>query len=488
METTFIEKKTSNFWNKVNPIRYDELSKFLLTTLMMVMIIYIYSILRGTKDALVVTSMGAEALSALKLYCVLPASIIMVLTYTKLTDFFVRSQLFHGLNLFFIIFFTFFGIFLYPNADAIHFNLTHLVEEYPRLKYEFLLIGNWSFSLFYILSELWGSIMLTLMFWQVANQICNLDEAKRFYPLIGLLGQIGFLASGILLKHFVEISREHGWGQSIIYICASVLICGLVLSAAFFLLTNKVVGYEAMNGSASKKKKHKLGLINSLKMVFSSKYIGLISLLVLCYGISINLVEGVWKKQLGVYYPNALDYASYMGSVQSYTAIATFIAMACGSIALRALSWRTCALATPVMIFLTGAPFFFFVIFSDYFVNNLNLLSTAVIYYAVLFGGMQNVFSKAVKYSFFDPTKEMAYIPLDDDLKSKGKAAADSIGGRLGKSGGAVIQQALLKIFAGSTLITIAPNLAFIFAFIMVIWFFAVLALNREFTKLSNNA
>ncbi len=32
-------------------------------------------------------------------------------------------------------------------------------------------------------------------------------------------------------------------------------------------------------------------------------------------------------------------------------------------------------------------------------------------------GMVQNILSKAIKYALFDPTKEMAYIPLDQDTK-----------------------------------------------------------------------
>ncbi len=60
---------------------------------------------------------------------------------------------------------------------------------------------------------------------------------------------------------------------------------------------------------------------------------------------------------------------------------------------------------------------------------------------AVLIGAAQNILSKAAKYSLFDPCKESAFIPLDAESRTKGKAAVEVIGAPLGKSGGSFLQQ-----------------------------------------------
>ena len=466
------------------PIQQGEFRKFFTTSFMMVLTLYVYCIQRGAKDALIVSELGAELISTIKLYGVLPMAILFMLVYTKLVDFFTRIQTYHILNGFFITFFGLFAFVLYPNIEHLTFDFSGLEEKIPYLKYVFVMIAYWPYTLFYIMSELWGSMMLALMFWQLANQITTVVEAKRFYPLFGLFGQLGMIISGILLGVFTSKNFiTDGWMESIKYIALSDVAAGGLLSLALWYLSNHIVDKEIINGEAKKKKKKKMGFFASLKHIFSSRYVGLIALLILCYGISINLVEGVWKKHLGIMFPDAVDYGSFMGELQIWTGIATAIAMLSGSYILRLISWRTAAILTPIAILVTGACFFLFIIFKAELEPYVLVLGATALSVSVYSGGLQNVLSKAIKYSFFDPTKEMAYIPLDETLKSKGKAAADVIGGRLGKSGGAIIQWMMLSFIAGSTLVSLASNLFIIFLVVMVIWLFAVFALSKEFEK-----
>lgn len=47
--------------------------------------------------------------------------------------------------------------------------------------------------------------------------------------------------------------------------------------------------------------------------------------------------------------------------------------------------------------------------------------SRAALLIAVYVGMVQNILSKSTKYALFDPTKEMAYIPLDKESKASAR-------------------------------------------------------------------
>lgn len=60
------------------------------------------------------------------------------------------------------------------------------------------------------------------------------------------------------------------------------------------------------------------------------------------------------------------------------------------------------------------------------------------------------MFSRGAKFSLFKPAEEMVYIGLDDESRTKGKAAIDVVGAQSGKSIGSMLQQALLILRCGA--------------------------------------
>lgn len=485
------------FW----PIEMHENKKFLPMAGMMFFILFNYAMLRSIKDGFVVTNIGAEAISFLKTYFVLPSAILAMVIYVKLCNVMSAQKVFYSITGFFVSYILFFALFVYPNPEMVHPN-PETIEQWsaslPALKWFIRIFGKWSFATFYIMAELWGSIMLSLLFWQFANQITKSDEAKRFYGMFGLLGNVGLLfidPIGTLLikKNILGVSMP------LIPVMLITAISGVLIMLIYRWINANVLTdpklYDPEASGSKKKKKAKLSLMESFKFIFSSKYIGFIAILVLSYGISINLVEGVWKAQIKKVYTTDADYTAYMFAFQTYQGLAAIIFMLVGSNILRRVSWGTAASFTPIMILVTGFVFFGFIFFGEAEAGPsvaLGVLASSPVQIAITVGMIQNVLSKATKYSLFDSTKEMAYIPLDEELKTKGKAAVDVVGGRLGKSGGGFIQSTTFMILPLISSIpsgkdefaTAMPFFGVIFFVIVILWLFGVKALQKEYNNL----
>ena len=476
------------------PVHNFELKKLLPLFLMFFFISFNFTILRDTKDALIVTAQGsgAETIPFLKLWGVLPMAIIFMLIYAKLSNKLSKTALFYSMVAPFLIFFVLFSTVLYPARDVLHPTVfaDKLQEILPQGFMGFIAIfRNWTFSLFYILSELWGSVVLSLLFWSFANDIMKVTEAKRFYSLLGLGANLALLISGPLIVLSSDIRSKvpagvDPWGVSLKMLTALVLFSGVLIIGLYYWINKHVLTddrfYSKDQQKVQKKAKPKMSMKESFAFLARSKYLGLLAVLVIGYGVAINIVEVTWKGQLKLQYPHSNDYVSFMGKFSFCTGLfSSFMMLFVGGNVVRRLGWRFAAATTPIMLFITGALFFSFVIFKEQLGGFIALFGMTPLMLTVIIGATQNILSKSTKYSLFDPTKEMAYIPLDPESKFKGKAAIDVVGARLGKSGGALMQQGLIIVFGSLALIT--PYLAAILLGMIVIWLFAVKNLSKRF-------
>ncbi|MES2344511.1 MAG: NTP/NDP exchange transporter [Chlamydiota bacterium] len=487
-------KWRSFFW----PVHGFELKKLLPMFFLFFFINFNYTILRDTKDALIVTApgSGAEAIPFLKLWGVLPAAIIFMLVYAKMSNILSKPRLFYTTISVFLAFFGLFALVLYPCKEALHPEAfcTQLREALPAgLSGLVALIQNWTYALFYIMSELWGSVALSLLFWGFANDITKVSESKRFYALFGIGANIAMLVSGPTIVYFSNIRSKlpagvDAWGVSLNYMLGFVVLSGLAIMGIYWWINKNVLTdtrfYDANDVKKTKKEKPKMSLKESFGYLLRSKYILSLAVLVIGYGISIQLVEVTWKNQLKLQYPNPNEYSAFMGYFSTITGAMTILMMLfVGGNVIRRFGWGVGAKITPIVLLVTGVGFFSFVIFRDSLTAFIAMFGSTPLMLAVLFGAAQNIMSKSSKYSLFDPTKEMAYIPLDQEAKVKGKAAIDVVGARLGKSGGAFINQALI-VGLGS-IAAITPYVAGILFFIIFAWLISAKYLAKQFNKLN---
>lgn len=472
--------------------------KIIPQALMFFCILFNYTILRDTKDVLVVTAPGggAEIIPFLKTYVQLPASIAFTVLYAKLSNKYSQKNVFKGIVSTFLAFFAAFALVIYPNKAFLHPNVLAdaLALTAPKAMLPLVaILRNWTYAMFYMFAELWGSIVVSLLFWGFANEINTVDEAKKYYPLFGLIANVALIFSGQYVK-LVSVLRQNlpigtdMWGYSLKLLMAAVVAGGASVLGIFEFIQRSVLPdpdcvSPQKQAARTKKSKTSMTLGESFNFLRKSTYIRDMALLVIGYGMSINIVEVTWKSKLKAAFPDPNEYSAFMGNFSSATGVVTLLMMLGGRTIFNKFGWRTAAMIPPITLLTTGAAFFSLILCPAFFAPITAKLGTTPLMLAVLIGAAQNILSKGAKYSLFDPCKEMAYIPLDSESKTKGKAAVDVIGNPLGKSGGSFIQQILIG--ATGSLAASTPYLGGILGLVILMWLNAADSLSKQFAEKS---
>ena len=156
------------------------------------LIAFNYNVLRTYKDSIIITApnSGAEAIPFIKLWVILPSALLFTLLFTRLTNWYSREKVFYITLSIFLIFYTLFALFLYPAKHWLHPNefadtLQALLPD--GFKGFIAIFRNWTFTLFYLMSELWSTAIFSVLFWGFANEVTSVQEAATQADLIMIL-------------------------------------------------------------------------------------------------------------------------------------------------------------------------------------------------------------------------------------------------------------------------------------------------------------
>ena len=174
-------------------------------------------------------------------------------------------------------------------------------------------------------------------------------------PLFGLGANVALIFSGQYVRWVSKMRSTlapgvDAWAVSLRYLMGAVLASGGVLLGAYKHMQDKIVSKIEESKEAKgvpKKKKERMTMKESAKFLLSSPYIRDLALLVISYGMCINIVEVSWKAKLKQAFPNPNEYSAFMGNFSSATGTVTLIMMLLGRSIFAKFGWRFAALVTP---------------------------------------------------------------------------------------------------------------------------------------------
>ncbi|KAJ1627379.1 ADP/ATP carrier protein [Pavlovales sp. CCMP2436] len=465
-----------------------ERSLFVSLGMMLFCGLFSYQLLQMTKDTILIDACGAEAITFVKVYGVLPASMVFLSLHSRLErtalDGRPRSDTYVKTAVPFIAFFALFGAVLYPLKDVLHPkrlpdlpDAMAFLSQSESLRSVRLLARHWTFALFYVLSELYGNVSVSILFWQFANQVVSMRQARGLYPELArftwiapvLAGQAVVLADRMFGGNFVNSMRA----ITLLVVLASSLMVYLhtvALAASRELARIRPepmdpsisVGRGRRGGKAGTKRKP--GLFQSIGLVSSSPYLVCVAVLVIAYGLCMNFTEVIWKTSLRRCFPDLNSYQRFLGWFATALGISVFGVSLLAPVLLRLFGWQKSALVVPSVMGALALPLYLAAgrVEGD-------LCSKL----AVVAGSVHNLASKSLKFAVFDPTKNMAYLPLSPEIRGAGQAAIDVLGGRLGKSGAALLQQMVI-VFCGGEIVRGVRVIGFMYACATLAWVWAI--------------
>lgn len=466
------------------PIYTSELRKFIPLTSIFFFISFNYSILRSLKDMFIMRYAGAEVMYYLKVFGVMPCIILLTIIYSRITKKVGRDARFNIVIAYFLAFFALTYFFLIPNLESLQLNnlADNLKQSFPKMLGLWEAIRYWPLALLYINAEAWGTLALGVLFWTFVNEITPSKQAKRFYSFLSIGASIGLIVAGEFLVIF---KKDFNFQLGIVALFTGIL---LVIYNIFAKDIRKHPALYQVDDKP-KAKKAKMSFLESFKFLIKSQHLALIAILVLSYNMFISLFEAVWKsgiKELIISTNDPTISADIYGAQNTYSGIATLLLTFFFSAPIMRKGWRFAASFTPVVALICTVIFFAFLYFQDALSSLTNLLHITPILFAVIVGLGNVVFIKSAKYILFDPTKEQAYLPLDEEAKVRGKAAVDGVGSRLGKSlGSFILTMVLLPLLGGGHIENVRNYVFVLLLLILIGWIIAIRKLSPKLHELT---
>lgn len=471
----------------------------------------IYSIARELKDAFVIERQDPSSIQFLKVFGILPAA--------GFTAAFISKQLMNKTNLkiikgfiqVFIGYFAIFGILIIPFRKFLEGNLMTTLDLFSDKKMKFfglhyilgpvMSLWSWTSTLNFIMSEIWGTTVFILLFMSVANDVCPFNQFVRFVPLFYIGSNIGLCGSGIICFSFTHFTKSGSYKfkeiSTMILISGLAFLC-LIVYFLILSLEKYLINDPYPSEKSEIKKKIKMTVMDSLKIIISTPLCYAICTTVLGYNICTNIIEACYKAAIAKYADSINlprgEIAMFYNSLLQFSTGLIVIILLCTSFkkSIKILGWRFVGLITPICAIISSILVFSLATYNSFKSNTTPDFMNGFLSFICpkgsenlkfeLYIGIFSVATlKIFKYAAFDIAKEIFSMKIPKEYRARYKGVYDGFCGKFGKAGGSLYSLLALGIFQVEDC-RAAGAFGIIFSILICfVWFKSVIYLSSKY-------
>ena len=241
--------------------------------------LFVYTITRDMKDVMFVIDCGAEYIPFVKTWINLPFSLIVVGVYQKLLQRLDFHTCYRIMYVSMMLITSFIGIGMYPIREALAIPNSHT------------LLANWVVTLYYVVSPIYGPMIISVLFWSLANMYTKVQEAKRIYPLMGFVANSALIVAGISARASCAYWGTNNWNANVITLC----VANLFMSSCSLILHRYIERNFDMNNIADKNKTPKeLQKTTRIRDLLKEPFVINMIIMSASYGLLVSLFENIW--------------------------------------------------------------------------------------------------------------------------------------------------------------------------------------------------
>ena len=383
----------------------QELLKFLKLGVIFGFVIGVYWTMRPLKDSIFASMVHAQNQPLAKLLSLI-VLFPMVMLYSVLIDTFTtaKHRIFYVLGALYAFGTLIFAyLFMHPTIG-----LANTTVDATR-------IVAWTW---YVFVESYGSLLVAL-FWAFAADMVNPESAKRGFPLVIMIGQIGSILGPLLLTPLGK--NYFGNSGPTVAICGGLIIVLMVLVFLFVRTTPKsqLHGYHGrVTPQAEVGHNKDAGFFEGLTLLVRQKYLLGIFGIIAFYEIITQIIDFNFKVLVYNSFASEALRTEYLGSNAVLLNLVAFLSLLFGvSNIQRRFGIKTSLVLMPLIVAGMVASFWAYPV-------------VHTVFWIVVVG-------KAMNYALNGPALKQLYVPTTKEVKYKSQTWIETFGSRGSKSAAA---------------------------------------------------